>query len=180
MIAQDGGNPSRYTSTGLGRRALDWLPATAPEPAVPHRLPRNVFLAAAFASAVAGCAINQHVSPVERLATKEVCVVENPAVVQERFMAAYRRALQDKGYTVRTLPAGSAMKACPATSTYTAYWRQDFAPYLAFIELQVFTNGQPSGFAQYDSQGGNFNRAKYIQDDEKVSELVNKLFPSAP
>jgi hypothetical protein len=131
-------------------------------------------------TALGGCAITQNIAPVERLESRQVCIVENPAVVQEGFLVAFRRALQDKGYAVQMLPPGSALTSCPIASTYTANWRWDLALYMAFADIRVFKNGQQSGHAIYDSTGGSLTTAKFIKGDEKITELVNKLFPNAP
>lgn len=134
----------------------------------------------ALTAALWGCAITQNVTPLARLDAKQVCIVENPAVVQEGFLVAYRRVLQDKGYAVQTLPPGSALTACPVTSTYTANWRWDLALYMACADIRVFKDGQQSGQAVYDALEGGLNMSKFIRGEEKIAELVDKLFPNAP
>ena len=46
---------------------------------------RTLFLMPVVA-ALAACAINQKVTPVERFDGKQVCIIENPAVVQAGLM----------------------------------------------------------------------------------------------
>lgn len=136
-------------------------------------------LMAATAFTVAGCAIHQNVSPVTALQGTEVCVVENPAVLYD-FLGALERALVARGYTVRKLPQGAALRECPVTTTYTANWRWDLAMYMAYAEIRVFKDGAPAGQAVYDALGGGGNMGKFIAAEDKIRELVNGLLPPAP
>jgi hypothetical protein len=123
------------------------------------------------------CAIHQNVRPVERLADRQVCVIENPAV-RAGFLDAYRRALMDRGYTVRQLPATATQNDCPVTSTYSANWRWDLAMYMAYAEINVFRGGQKIGEAKYDALRGGGNMGKFIEADKKILDLVRQLFPA--
>ncbi len=136
-------------------------------------------LLAATAVTAAGCAIHQTVSPVAPLQVTEVCVVENPAVMYD-FLGALQKALAARGYAVRKLPQGSALRECPVTATYTANWRWDLAMYMAYAEIRVFRDGAPAGEAVYDALGGGGNLGKFINAEEKIRELVNGLLPPAP
>ncbi len=136
----------------------------------------TAMLAAIFVLSLGGCAITQNVSPVEPFDGKEICVIENPAVVQAAFLPTYQQKLEAKGYTVRVLPAAAKVTDCPVTSTYTANWRWDLALYMAFADLRIFTNGKQAGQATYDSLSGGANLNKFIKADEKIGELVDQLF----
>jgi hypothetical protein len=125
-----------------------------------------------------GCAINQTVKPVEPFVGTQVCIIVNPAVSQAGFLVTYVRILTEKGFTVRQLPLGSAVTECPVTSTYTANWRWDLGLYMAFADIKVFSNGQQSGQAVYDSTAGGANMNKFIKGETKITELVNQLFPN--
>jgi hypothetical protein len=140
---------------------------------------RTLFLVPT-AVALAACAITQRVTPVERFDGKQVCIIENPAVVQAGFLVAYTQALDKKGYTVQRLAADAKITDCPVTSTYTANWRWDLALYLAFADIKVFQGGRQIGHAVYDAMGGGANMNKFIKGDEKIQELVNQLFPDGP
>jgi hypothetical protein len=141
------------------------------------RMKPHPSLVALISIALVGCAIKQNVRPVERLEGKEVCIVENLAVKQAGFLATYQRVLTEKGYVVRVMPAASAVTVCPVTSTYTANWRWDLALYLAYADITVYSNGQQSGQAIYDSLRGGFNLGKFVHGETKIVELVNQLFP---
>lgn len=133
--------------------------------------------AVALSIGLVGCAIQQHVRPVDAIGDRQICVVENPAV-RASFLEAFKRSLTSKGYDVRQLPASSPITACGVTSTYTANWRWDLAMYMAYAEIRVFSDGKPVGEAKYDSMGGGANMNKFIDADRKVQELVDQLFPS--
>ena len=103
-------------------------------------------------------------------------MISNPAV-RPGVIAAYRRVLGEKGYTVRELPQSAAITECKVTSTYTANWRWDMAMYMSYAEFRVFVDGREKGVAIYDSRSGSANPAKFIEGDKKIAELINQLFP---
>ena len=125
-----------------------------------------------------GCSIKQNVKPVTaaQLTSKDICVREN-AAVRAGFLEAYRRALHDKGFTVRVLEPAAGVTACPLLTTYTANWRWDFTMYMAYAEMTVYRDGGEIGKAVYDTMSGGLNTNKFINADEKVRELVDQLFP---
>jgi hypothetical protein len=125
-----------------------------------------------------GCSIKQNVKRVTaaQLTSKDICVREN-AAVRAGFLEAYRRALQDKGFTVRVLEPSAGITACPLLSTYTGNWRWDFTMYMAYAEMTVYRDGDEIGKAVYDTISGGLNMNKFINADEKVYELVEQLFP---
>lgn len=141
-----------------------------------NRMKHRLMTGAVLVAVLAGCSITQEVKPVADLAGKEICVVENPGV-RAGFIDAYRRSLASRGFTVRMLPAGSDVAACPITSTYNARWSWDLALYMSFAELRVYGNGKPAGEATYDSTRGGGNMNKFIEADKKIDELVTLLFP---
>ncbi|MCG4452479.1 Sbal_3080 family lipoprotein [Pseudomonas sp. MMS21-TM103] len=138
----------------------------------------NKKILALFAASITmtGCSIKQTVTPVESLTEKEVCLIENPNV-KSGFIKVYKRTLLEKGYLVRQLKPSASIIECRITSTYNATWRWDMALYMALAEIKVYNNGKPIGEAHYDSQSGGANMAKFINAENKIVELVNKLFP---
>lgn len=131
---------------------------------------------AMLAIGLAGCAIQQTVRPVEVVADRQICVIDNPAV-RASFAEAYKRSLTGKGYEVRQVPASTPITGCATTSTYSANWRWDLALYMAYAEIRVFSDGKQVGEAKYDSMGGGANMNKFIDADRKIQELVDQLFP---
>jgi len=126
----------------------------------------------------AGCAITQEVKPVAlaQLPTKEVCIRENRDV-RPGFLDAYKKALTDKGLSVRVIDPEAGVTACPLLTTYVANWRWDFTMYMAYAQMVVYRDGVEVGKAVYDAAGGGGRFDKWINADEKVRELVNQLFP---
>jgi hypothetical protein len=134
-------------------------------------------LAVAAAALLAGCThVSQTVSPVAKGPDKEICVIENPAVKAE-FLPAFRRALESKGFTVKQLSKDATPKDCPLTATYTADWRWDILLYMEIAEINVFRDGAPAGKAVHDSRNAGLNFGKYVGAENKIRELVDKLFP---
>jgi len=125
---------------------------------------------------LAGCAIHQNVRPLEAVGDSQVCIINNPAV-RPAVMAAYKRVLGDKGYTVHELPESAAITECRVTSTYQANWRWDLAMYMHYAEFRVFVDGKEKGVATYDATHGGANMGKFIDADKKIAELINQLFP---
>ena len=132
--------------------------------------------AVALSIGLVGCAIQQHVRPVEAIADRQICVIDNPAV-RASFVEAYKRSLTGKGYEVRQVPASTPITGCGTTSTYSANWRWDLAMYMAYAEIRVFSGGKQVGDAKYDSMGGGANMNKFIDADRKIQELVDQMFP---
>lgn len=131
----------------------------------------------AIVPAFAGCTIKQHVKPVEKATTDEVCIIENQAV-RAGFLAEYQRTLEERGYRTRLLAPTAAVGTCPVTSTYLARWSWDLAIYLSYAEIRVFADGAPAGEAVYDSTGGGANLSKFVDAEPKVRELASELFPA--
>ena len=121
--------------------------------------------------------IRQNVKPIalSGLMSQEICVVENRAV-RESFLDVYKAALAQKGLTVRMLPEGTAVDACPLTSIYAANWRWDLALYLAYVDLKVYQNGNLTAEALYDSLKAALDAEKFIDATKKIDELTDRLF----
>ena len=148
---------------GLRSRALALLPALS--------------LSLQF---MTGCgSIEQQAKPVTLSAadTRTICVIED-ASVRAGFLEAYKNDLAQKGLTVRVMPGGTALNACPLISTYEAHWKWDLALYLAYADLKVYRNGQLAGEALYDAKLAALNTNKFIDADNKIQELTNQLFAS--
>ena len=107
---------------------------------------------------------------------REICVIENTDVRHE-FLEDYENALSNKGFTVRTIPEGSAVNTCPITTMYKAEWQWDFVWYLAYTNLKVYRNNHLEGRAFYNSRTGGGNMDKFIKAEKKIQELTNQLFP---
>lgn len=136
----------------------------------------RVFTLLLLVTAFSGCAIHQNVKPVERFDDKQICIIEKPAV-KPGFLETYSRVLTRKGYVVKQLSPSASLVDCPVTSTYNARWKWDMALYMALAEIMVYKNGKPIGEATYDSLSGDGNLGKFVDAENKITELVNQLFP---
>lgn len=136
----------------------------------------RVFTLLLLVTAFSGCAIHQNVKPVERFDDKQICIIEKPAV-KPGFLETYSRVLNRKGYVVKQLPPSASLVDCPVTSTYNARWKWDLALYMALAEIMVYKNGKPIGEATYDSLSGDGTLSKFVDAENKITELVNQLFP---
>jgi len=137
----------------------------------------RIMLAFAALFLAAGCSISQNVVPVTFAPTAErsVCIIEHPAT-RDSFLDAYRRALRDRGFETSVLPEGSALNACPVTSTYIARWSWDFTIYMAYAEMQVYHDGRNVGRAVYDARMGGARFDKWTDAEQKIRELVAELY----
>lgn len=133
-----------------------------------------VVVIAAFTAT--GCAITQAVKPVPSLAESEVCIIQAPAV-RPGFLDTYFRVLTAKGFRVRQLAPGATVNDCPVVSTYMGLWSWDLALYISFAEIIVYKEGEEVGRATYDARQGGANMGKFVKGEEKITELVNALYP---
>jgi len=132
----------------------------------------------AISLTISGCAITQEITPSELdQRSQELCLVRNSEVVQDGFHDVYVRVLEKKGFRVRTLPDKSPSTSCPLVATYEAIYRWDMAIYLARADLRIWADGREAGRAVYDSLSGGANMGKFIRTEEKLTELVDQLFP---
>lgn len=127
---------------------------------------------------ISGCSITQTVEPVGQLATKEVCIVENPPV-REGFLAELQSHLRSKGADVRLLEPSASVTSCPVVLTYLARWSWDLTIYMSFAEIIVYQDGAPAGKAIYDATKGGGRLDKFVDAEPKIRELVDQLFPTS-
>ena len=126
---------------------------------------------------ISGCSIDQQVKPIDTEITK-ITVVENPKVTMSGFLDAYKKALVNKGCIVETVPVGADLEDYEYASTYTANWTWDLTMYMYYAQIKMYHNGVECGKATYDSSKGGLNMGKFVNAEEKVSELVDLLLPS--
>jgi hypothetical protein len=127
-------------------------------------------LIAALALGLGACATSQ-VSPVASLDVKQICVIENPKV-RASFLDSYRKALEERGYTVRVLPETARLSSCPVTSTYVAYWWWDIVLYMRHAQLEIYKDEKLAGRAVFEA-----GQSRLFTDDGKIKELVAQLLP---
>lgn len=128
---------------------------------------------------LSACASRQTINPVNEQIDNKICVIENPDV-RHNFLRSYKQALSDKGFDVDQKPASSSTKVCDVSSTYSARWSWDLALYMIEAQIRIYKEGALVGEANYDSRMSGINPDKFINADEKIRELVTKLFPAGP
>lgn len=128
---------------------------------------------------LAGCSIRQYADPVTLSSelTPTICMIAAPGV-RAGFTTTYRAALQDKGFTVRELAAGSSATLCPLSTTYIGKWSWDLTLYMSYAEMRVYQHGVQAGEAIYDARSGGGRLDKFIDAEPKIREMADQLFPN--
>jgi len=124
------------------------------------------------------CSIKQEVKPVKIMDNKKICIIEDKAV-REGFLETYRKVLTEKDFSVKLLDKDAALDSCKLVSTYMGKWSWDLAIYLSYAEIKVYEDGKIIGSVLYDSTSGGGNIfKKFVNGENKITELVNQLFLS--
>lgn len=89
---------------------------------------------------------------------------------------AYTKALRRKGFSTRELAPGSSINHCPIVTTYTGRWSWDLALYMSYAEIKVYESGRQVGSASYDSRWGGGRLDKFVDAENKISEMTDQLF----
>lgn len=120
----------------------------------------------------AGCGSTQRVDPVARGDEKVICVTPHPSV-RQTFLNAYQSALERKGFTVLIVPEGASRAGCQLVSSYVARWEfVGVTMSMTHADLRVIRDGVLAGRAIY-------NGRSMISAEEKIIELVDRLFPAS-
>lgn len=122
-----------------------------------------------------GCTIRYTANPISipKMDRKEICVIE--AEAYGNFLVSYKKALEEKGFSVKILSGESDVAACPLSSTYQSVWSWDLVMYMSRSQIFVFRNGILAGNALYASSGAALK--KYGRTDKKIAKMVDQLFP---
>jgi hypothetical protein len=142
-------------------------------------MPSRLVCIAMLLSLVSCSGIKQDVHPVvfNDRTPREICMIDNEAVIRNAlFQDLYKAALSRKGLTVRVLPEGTAIDACPMTTTYTARWRGGFMVHIGFANLKVYVNGRLEGEALYDALRAGPDTSRFVQPEIRIRELTELLF----
>lgn len=125
----------------------------------------------------AGCGnIQQRVQPVTKVQDRQICIEQNPRV-RESFLDSYRKALEQKGFTVIVVPETAVPPSCSLISSYQAGWgHSGFTVSMLHADIRVLKDSQLVGRATYDASRSR-SPETMINANSKVVELVNRLFP---
>jgi hypothetical protein len=122
--------------------------------------------------AISGC-ISLNTTKVTNIASKEICIVDNPEVWQD-FRDAYERRIQAKGYKTQIVKEAAA---CQVTTTYAATYGVHWGLFLATAELKVFNGDVQIGQASYKAPWG--SPLKHGSFENKIESMVDQLLPQA-
>src|SRR5690606_27828253 len=125
-----------------------------------------------------GCSIKQNVTPAafEAPTTTRICMIPAQGL-RAGFHKAYREQLLRKGFTVQEHAANASPSGCALSTRYTANWAWDLAMYMVYADIQVFQDGKRVGQATYDAKWGGGRLDKFIDAEDKITELTDQLFP---
>lgn len=138
----------------------------------------STILLLAATLAMTGCSIKQAVTPasISTDLPPEICMI--PAKdLRAGFNTTYTTLLKEKGFHTRELTPGSSPSTCALSTTYIGTWSWDLALYMSYADIRVFENGRQIGQAEYDSRWGGGRLDKFIDAENKITELTNQLFP---
>lgn len=129
---------------------------------------------------LSACAIKQRVSAVSLADAAEgerICLIDSP-LTRNDFGEALAMELADRGLEVVRIGVGASERNCPLTATYVGEWGVDVFTYLSYAEITVHRDESMVGRAIYDGRDGFWNLGKFVQADQKIPELVSRLFPT--
>jgi hypothetical protein len=126
-----------------------------------------------------GCSIKQTVTPAVMSSEMppEICLIPAEGL-RAGFNTTYDALLKKKGFQTRQIPSGSSPSSCRLSTTYIGTWSWDLALYMSYADIRVFEDGKQVGRAEYDSRHGGGRFDKFIDAEEKITEMTDLLFPA--
>ena len=107
----------------------------------------------------------------------EVCITPDSSNRKIAYNSTIQ-ALKAKGFTVREVGVGGGADFDAVLSCNTVS-RWDVANFTSEIHYQWFEKGVLKARADYQCKSG-LNFTKYIDTQEKVNDMLNKMLPSTP
>ena len=135
-----------------------------------HLLP----LAAAMALLTACTSVNVH--PVANdLQLKEVCIVNNTAVIVPGFVTVLQNRFRHHGIETRMVEA-TDKDQCSYYLEYSARQSWDVTPYLSWAELKLYSGGGLLADAEYKLIGkGGLSLTKWQSAETKMTPVIDSL-----
>lgn len=130
--------------------------------------------AAAAALVLAGCSTQSYMVSPEKISPGEVCVLPDSSNRKVAYFAAVD-GLKKKGFSVKEVSAGGT-SGCRAVFSCQTVSRWDMANFTSDISLEYWEGGLLKASAKYHAANG-LNFSKYINTEEKINDLLNKMFP---
>lgn len=125
----------------------------------------------------AGCAISEHVVPVDSTENiSKVYVRYNDKVHMEGMNDELVRQFRALGFGSE-LFTGDTPEGAIHTFTYTANWTWDLAMYLTYFRGTLYENGRVLGETEYDARSGGANLSKFGPTASKIEPLLKEMMP---
>ena len=124
---------------------------------------------------VSACSSTSIAPVAGNLSNDEFCIIPD---VSDRKVAysSTIKALTAKGFTVREVSSANTSDCSKVISCQSqSHW--DLANFTSDISYEYYENGELKGTAKYHAANG-LNFTKFINTQEKVNEMLNKLFPT--
>lgn len=96
---------------------------------------------------------------------KDICIIQNPAVIVEDFVPALQALLEQRGITSKLIPKEDS--SCNYRLAYTANQSWDVAVYLKFASMILYKGADVVGRATYNS-GEGFGKFRSVYDTLKI------------
>lgn len=132
-------------------------------------------LLVALAFVATGCAISQHVVPVDSSAQIEkIHVLHNDRVHMEGINEALVGIFESLGFESE-LYRGDRPPGALHTFTFTANWTWDMAMYLTYFRGTLLEDGRVIGEVEYDARSGGGNMSKFGSTESKIEPLIAEM-----
>lgn len=126
---------------------------------------------------LAGCSSLSVTPAAEHATAGEVCITPDMSSRKVAYQCTIK-ALQNKGFTVREVSQAEC-RDCRVILHCQTVSRWDMANFTSDINYEWIEDGKSIAKARYHAKNGlNFN--KYINTQEKVNSLLNKMLPNTP
>ena len=124
-----------------------------------------------------GCTTQSLVPASDPVTIGEVCITPDNSNRKVAYQSTIK-ALQQKGFVVKEVSVGEA-RNCKTLISCQSVSRWDVSNFTSTINYEWFEDGKLISSARYHNKGG-LNFSKYINTQEKVNDMLNKMLPSTP
>lgn len=123
-----------------------------------------------------GCSSQILIPAENHIESGVVCITPDDANRKVAYNCTVN-ALKAKGYTVKEVPYGW-VEGCDAILNCQTVSRWDVANFTSDIQYNWYEDGKLLGRCHYHAQSG-LNFSKFINTEEKVNDLLNKMLPKS-
>ena len=126
--------------------------------------------------ALTGCSSQILIPAENHMESGVVCITPDDSNRKVAYNCTIK-ALKQKGYVVREVPFGWT-DGCDAILNCQTISRWDMANFTSDIKYDWSEDGKMLGRCHYHAMSG-FNFSKFINTEEKVNDLLNKMLPKS-